>query len=90
MGVNSELGGRELTRLMRENEIDAAALAILSAARTFLTVGRWFPEFAIDFRSGKIPGTTSILNTARLSGLSGLSFDSDGQQADCCRLFRCA
>jgi len=77
-------------RLMRENEIDAATLAILSAARAFLSVGRWFPELAINFRSGKIPGTTSILNTARLSGLSGLSFDSDGQQADCCRLFRCA
>ena len=35
-GVNPELGDRVPLRLMRENEIDAVAPAILSAARAFL------------------------------------------------------
>lgn len=38
-GVNPELGDRVPLRLMRENEIDAVAPAILSAARTFLAKG---------------------------------------------------
>ena len=39
MGVNPELGDRIPLRLMRENEIDAVAPAILSAARAFLAGG---------------------------------------------------
>ena len=39
MGVNPELGDRIPLRLMRENEIDAVAQAILSAARAFLAGG---------------------------------------------------
>ena len=39
MGVNPELGDRVPLRLMRENEIDAVAPAILSAARAFLAGG---------------------------------------------------
>jgi hypothetical protein len=35
-GVNPELGDRVPLRLMRENEIDAVAPAILSAARAYL------------------------------------------------------
>jgi hypothetical protein len=35
-GVNPELGDRVPLRLMRENQIDAVAPAILSAARAFL------------------------------------------------------
>jgi len=35
MGVNPELGDRVPLRLMRENDIDAVAPAILSAARAF-------------------------------------------------------
>jgi hypothetical protein len=35
-GVNPELGDRVPLRLMRENEIDAVAPAILSAVRAFL------------------------------------------------------
>jgi len=35
-GVNPELGDRVPLRLMRKNEIDAVALAILSAARAYL------------------------------------------------------
>ena len=38
-GVNPELGDRVPLRLMRENEIDAVAPAILSAARAFLAGG---------------------------------------------------
>jgi len=38
-GVNPELGDRVPLRLMRENEIDAVAQAILSAARAFLAGG---------------------------------------------------
>ena len=37
--VNPELGDRVPLRLMRENEIDSVAPAILSAARAFLTGG---------------------------------------------------
>ena len=37
MGVNPELGDRVPLRLMRENEIDAAAPAILSAVRAYLS-----------------------------------------------------
>ena len=37
MGVNPELGDRVPLRLMRENEIDAVAPAILSAARAYLS-----------------------------------------------------
>jgi hypothetical protein len=37
MGVNPELGDRVPLRLMRENEIDVVAPAILSAARAYLT-----------------------------------------------------
>ena len=36
-GVNPELGDRVPLRLMRENEIDAVAPAILSAARAYLS-----------------------------------------------------
>jgi hypothetical protein len=36
-GVNPELGDRMPLRLMRENEIDAVAPAILSAARAYLS-----------------------------------------------------
>ena len=36
-GVNPELGDRVPLRLMRENEIDAVAPAILGAARAFLS-----------------------------------------------------
>ena len=36
-GVNPELGDRVPLRLMRENEIDVVAPAILSAARAYLT-----------------------------------------------------
>ena len=39
MGVNPELGDRVPLRLMRENEIDGVAPAILSAARAFLVGG---------------------------------------------------
>ena len=39
MSVNPELGDRVPLRLMRENEIDAVAPAILSAARAFLAGG---------------------------------------------------
>jgi len=39
MGVNPELGDRVPLRLMRENEIDAVAPAILRAARAFLAGG---------------------------------------------------
>ena len=39
MGVNPELGDRVPLRLMRDNEIDAVAPAILSAARAFLARG---------------------------------------------------
>ena len=39
MGVNPELGDRVPLRLMRENEIDAVAPAILNAARAFLAEG---------------------------------------------------
>jgi hypothetical protein len=38
-GVNPELGDRVPLRLMRENEIDAVAPAILNAARAFLAEG---------------------------------------------------
>ena len=38
-GVNPELGDRVPLRIMRENEIDAVAPAILSAARAFLLGG---------------------------------------------------
>ena len=38
-GVNPELGDRVPLRLMRENEIDVVAPAILSAARAFLAGG---------------------------------------------------
>ena len=38
-GVNPELGYRVPVRLMRENEIDAVAPAVLSAARAFLAGG---------------------------------------------------
>ena len=38
-GVNPELGDRVPLRLMRENEIDAVAPAVLSAARAFLAGG---------------------------------------------------
>jgi hypothetical protein len=38
-GVNPELGDRVPMRLMRENEIDAVAPAVLSAARAFLAGG---------------------------------------------------
>ena len=38
-GVNPELGDRVPLRLMRENQIDAVAPAILSAARAFLAGG---------------------------------------------------
>ena len=38
-GVNPDLGYRVPLRLMRENEIDAVAQAILSAARAFLAGG---------------------------------------------------
>jgi hypothetical protein len=38
-GVNPELGDRVPLRLLRENEIDAIAPAILSAARAFLAGG---------------------------------------------------
>jgi hypothetical protein len=38
-GVNPELGDRVPLRLMRENDIDAVAPAILSAARAFLAGG---------------------------------------------------
>jgi len=38
-GVNPELGDRVPLHLMRENEIDAVAPAILSAARAFLAGG---------------------------------------------------
>jgi hypothetical protein len=38
-GVNPELKDRVPLRLMRENEIDAVAPAILSAARAFLAGG---------------------------------------------------
>ena len=37
MGVNPELGDRVPLRLMRENEIDAVAPAILSAVRAYLS-----------------------------------------------------
>jgi hypothetical protein len=37
--VNPELGDRVPLRLMRENEIDAVAPAILSAVRAFLSGG---------------------------------------------------
>jgi hypothetical protein len=37
--VNPELGDRVPLRLMRENEIDEVAPAILSAARAFLAGG---------------------------------------------------
>jgi hypothetical protein len=37
--VNPELGDRVPLRLMRENEIDAVAPAILNAARAFLAEG---------------------------------------------------
>ena len=36
-GVNPELGDRVPLRLMRENEIEAVAPAILSAARAYLS-----------------------------------------------------
>ena len=39
MGVNPELGDRVPLRLMRENEIDGVAPAILSAARAYLAGG---------------------------------------------------
>jgi hypothetical protein len=35
-GVNPELGDRVPLRIMRENEVDAVAPSILSAARAFL------------------------------------------------------
>ena len=38
-GVNPELGDRFPARMMRENEIDAVAPAVLSAARAFLAEG---------------------------------------------------
>ncbi len=38
-GVNPELGDRVPLRLLRENDIDAVAPAILSAARAFLAGG---------------------------------------------------
>ena len=38
-GVNPELGDRVPARMMRENEIDAVAPAVLSAARAFLAGG---------------------------------------------------
>ena len=38
-GVNPELGDRVPARMMRENEIDAVAPAVLSAARAFLAEG---------------------------------------------------
>ena len=38
-GVNPELEDRVQPRLMRENEIDAVAPAILNAARAFLAEG---------------------------------------------------
>jgi len=38
-GVNPELGDRVPVCLMCENEVDAVALAILSAARAFLAGG---------------------------------------------------
>ena len=38
-GVNPELGDRVPLRLMRENDIDAVAPAVLSAARAFLAGG---------------------------------------------------
>jgi hypothetical protein len=38
-GVNPELGDRVPLQLLRENDIDAVAPAILSAARTFLAGG---------------------------------------------------
>lgn len=38
-GVNPELGDRVPLRLLRENDIDAIAPAILSAARAFLAQG---------------------------------------------------
>jgi hypothetical protein len=36
-GINPELGDRVRLRLMRENEIEAVAPAILSAARAYLS-----------------------------------------------------
>jgi hypothetical protein len=39
MGLNPELGDRVPLRLMRENEIDAVAPAIRSAARASLADG---------------------------------------------------
>lgn len=39
MGLNPELGDRVPLRLLRENEIDAVAPAVLSAARAFLAEG---------------------------------------------------
>ena len=38
-GVNPELGDRVPARMMRENEIDAVAPAVLSATRAFLAGG---------------------------------------------------
>ena len=38
-GVNPDLGDRFPARMMRENEIDAVAPAVLSAARAFLAEG---------------------------------------------------
>jgi hypothetical protein len=38
-GVNPEFGDRVPLRLLRENDIDAVAPAILSAARAFLAGG---------------------------------------------------
>jgi hypothetical protein len=38
-GVNPELGDRVPARMMRENEIDAVAPAVLSATRAFLSGG---------------------------------------------------
>jgi hypothetical protein len=38
-GANPELGDRVPLRLLRENDVDAVAPAILSAARAFLTGG---------------------------------------------------
>ncbi len=42
-GVNPELGDRVPLRLLRENDIDAVAPAILNAARSFLAGGALDP-----------------------------------------------
>ena len=58
MGANPELEDRVPLRLMRENEIDAVAPAILNSAREFLAGGHAWEDGVLEwpstFRRAKI------------------------------------